>query len=148
MLEALVRGDWIAETLANIANAANEVGADGVDPPEPTAQLEQPHAECRNEHGIDLVDWKIPHKPTHQTNKVLLFNDPSQQQTIEIPVNTPCLIVRSVELAKLYGLLEEPIEVQFAKVAVGKGFKLTWLKGRLRHLSQSDIELLPTPADN
>ena len=148
MLEALVRGDWIAETLANIANTANEAGAEGVDPPDALAQLEPPCAESRNDHRINLDDWEIPHQPSHQTNKVLLFNDPNQQQTMEIPAQTPCLLVCSVELAKLYGLLTDPVEEHFAKVAVGKGFKLVWLKGLLRQLSQRDIEPLPTPRDN
>ena len=148
MLEALVRGDWITETLANIANTANEAGAVDIDPPDAPAQLEQPHAESSKGHGIGLDRWDILHQPTHQTNKLLLFNDPSQQQILEIPAHTPCRLVRSVELAKLYGLPTDPVEENLAKVAVGKGFKLVWLKGRLRHLSQSDIESLPIPADN
>lgn len=148
MLEALVRGDWITETLANIANAANEAGAEGVDPPDALAQLEQPHAESSKGHSIGLDRWDILHQPTHQTNKLLLFNDPSQQQILEIPAHTPCLLVRSVELAKLYGLLTDPVEENFAKVAVSKGFKLVWLKGRLRHLSLGDIEPLAAPYDN
>lgn len=143
MLEALVRGDWIAETLANIANAANEVGADGGYLPDSLSQLEQPFVESKDDHISNFHDGEVTLSPTHQTNKLLLFNDPSQQQTIEIPAKTPCLLVRSVELAKLYGLLAEPMEVQFAKSAVGKGFQLVWLQGRLRHLSKSDLEPLP-----
>ena len=72
----------------------------------------------------------------------MLFNDPFQQVMLEIPAQTPCLLVRSVALARLYGFLEEPIEIQFAKVALSKGLRLVWLHGRLRHLEQNDIERL------
>lgn len=143
MLEALVRGDWIAETLANIANAANEHVAHHHDSLALSVPLERMQSYSSHEHQQHIGDWEIPHKPNHQTNKALLFNDPSQQQTLEIPAQTPCLLVRSVELAKLYELLVDPIEVQFAKSAVGKGLQLVWLQGRLRHLSKSDIEPLP-----
>lgn len=72
----------------------------------------------------------------------MLFNDPFQQVTLEIPAKTTCLLVRSVELARLYGFLQDPIEIQLSKAALARGLKLVWLHDRLRHLERNDIERL------
>ncbi|WP_396190036.1 hypothetical protein [Flavobacterium sp.] len=86
--------------------------------------------------------WVADHSPTHRTTKLMLFDDPFQQVTLEIPAQTPCLLVRSVEIARLYGLLQDPIEIQLSKAALAKGLRLVWLHGRLRHLEQNEIERL------
>lgn len=70
----------------------------------------------------------------------LFFNDPEKGRTFELPSGEPCVEVDSIEEARKLGYLSDEQSAWAAKINLQRGYRLVWLKGMLRGVSESAIE--------
>lgn len=75
------------------------------------------------------------------TARPLLFNDPISGKYVEVPAGESCVLVSSFSEACDWGFLDKRNEQASwaAKTNLQRGYKLIWIRGMLRGVTQEDI---------